>query len=99
MTSVELRDDDRFGRLARLLRLRVGAGAGLRDHQVDDAERLLLTRREAHRHGRLLGRVRRSPQDAGAALRADHRVDRVLQRQDHVADGDGQRAAGAALAR
>ena len=34
----------------------------------------------------------------GAALRADHRVDRVLEGDDDVADGDRERAAGPALA-
>ena len=44
------------------------------------------------------GLVRRAPQDRGAALRADDRVDRVLERDHDVADGDRQRAARAALA-
>ena len=42
--------------------------------------------------------VRRPPQDRRAALRADDRVDRVLEGDDDVADGDRERPARAALA-
>ena len=49
----------------------------------------------ARRGRRLVGGP---PQDRGAALRADDRVDRVLEGDDDVADGDRERPAGAALA-
>ena len=39
-----------------------------------------------------------APQDRGAAFRRDHGVDRILEHEDAVADGDRQRAAGAAFA-
>ena len=60
--------------------------AGLRHDLVDDAERELVGRGEAHRDGGLLGHLRIAPQDARAALGADDRVDRVLEREDDVAD-------------
>ena len=68
------------------------------DDLVDQAERLQAVRRDAQ----LLGGVGRAlgglPEDRGAALGRDHRVDRVLQHQHLVADADRQRAARAALA-
>ena len=85
----------------RAVSLGVGVGAPVRlgDDLVDDAQGLLLARRQAHRHRGLAGGLGGAPQDARAALGRDDRVDGVLERQDDVADRDGQGAAGAALAR
>ena len=65
---------------------------------VDHAQGELLRGGHAHRHGGLLGELGRAPQDARGTLRADDRVDRVLEGDDDVADGQCQRAARAALA-
>ena len=53
---------------------------------------------DLHRRGRLFGPPGVAPEDRRAALGRDHRVDRVLEHVHAVADGDGQRAAAAALA-
>ena len=75
----------------------MGALARLADDGVDDAKCLLLAGSQAHGHSRLLGHVTGAPKDARTALGTDDRVDRVLEGQHHVADGDGERAARAAL--
>ncbi len=75
----------------------MGALAGFRDDLVDDAELMLLPGRDLHRDRGGVALVRRSPQDRGAALGADDRVDRVLQGQDHIADGEPEGAARAAF--
>jgi hypothetical protein len=59
-------------------------------------QRLLVGRRHPHRDGGGLRLVRGAPQDRGAALGRDHRVDGILERDHDVADGDRQRAARAA---
>ena len=76
----------------------VGALARLGDDRVDDPELDLVLGGHPHRRGRGAGLVARAPQDRRRALGADDRVDRVLERQDDVADADGQGAARAALA-
>ena len=76
----------------------MGAAHGLRHDRVDDPEPQQVGRGDPHRLGRLgrLGRV--APQDGGAALGRDHRVDGVLEHQHAVAHADGERAAAAPLA-
>jgi hypothetical protein len=76
----------------------MGAAHGLGDHLVDDLEPLEVARRHLHRFGGILGVGVVAPQDRGATLRRDHRVDRVLQHVDAVGGGDGQCAARAAFA-
>ena len=95
---VELLDHDLLDAPGRLGRVGVSALAGLGDDRVDDAQLVLLAGRDLHGHGRLLALLGRSPQDGGAAFGADDRVDRVLERQHDVADGQPERAARAALA-
>ena len=66
---------------------------------VDDAEVALVGGGHPHRQAAAVGGlVGGPPQDRRAALGADDRVDRVLEGHDHVADGDRERAARAALA-
>jgi len=84
--------------LRHVRRVAVRATHRLADDAVDQAQRLEPMRGDAQRLGGL-GRLRGAlPQDRGAALGRDHRVDRVLQHQRHVAHRDRQRAARAALA-
>ena len=94
---LELGDDDRLEALGGIGRVVLGAAGRLLDDDVDDPQGLLVGRCHLHgerRGGRL---VRRPPQDRRAALRADDAVDRVLERDDDVADGDRERAARATL--
>ena len=72
------------------------AGSGTTPSMIAEAEQV--RRGQAQRLGRAgrLGGV--LEEDRRAALRADHRVVRVLQHQHAVADGQGERAAAAALA-
>ena len=65
---------------------------------VDDAEGEEILRGQPQRLGGLLHLVGVLPEDRGAALGRDHRIDRVLQHRDAVGRGEGHRAAGAALA-
>ena len=67
------------------LRVGVGTVARLGDDLVDDAQLVLVGRRQAHRHRGVLGRLGGPPQDARAALGGDDGVDRVLERQHDVA--------------
>ena len=70
----------------------------LLDDLVDDLEPQQVLGRELERLGGALALARVLPQDRGAALGRDHRVDRVLQHQDPVGDAERERAARAALA-
>ena len=76
----------------------VRAAGRLRHDRVDDAEVVAEARRRLERGGGLLALVDVAPQDRGAALGRDHRVDGVLQHQHAIGDADRERAAGAALA-
>src|SRR3954463_12501939 len=80
------------------LRIAMCAAEGLRHDLVDQAERLQPARRDAERFGRLGRHVGAAPQDRGAAFRRDHRIGGVLHHEQLVADRDGERAAGTALA-
>ena len=95
---VELRTMSRAARRAVSAWSVCAPPAGSGDDEVDDAERQLLCRGHAHRHGGARGSIGAAPQDRGAALGRDDAVDRVLERDDDVADGDRERPAGAALA-
>ena len=83
---------DRLGLVA------LGAAARLGDDAVDDAEGEQILGGQAQRLGRLLHLLGVLPQDRGAALGRDHRVDRMLEHGDAVGGGEGDRAARAALA-
>ena len=76
----------------------LGAAARLGDDAVDDAEGEQVLGGEAQGLGRLLHLLGVLPQDRGAALGRDHRVDRVLEHGDAVGGGEGDGAARAALA-
>ncbi len=86
---------DRFGHARRIA---MGAAQRFVDDLVDDAQAFQALGGDAHGLGgfrRLLGGL---PEDGGAAFRRDHRIGGVLQHVQLVADTDGQRAAGTALA-
>ena len=75
----------------------MAAADRFRNDVVDQLEREQVLRGQLERvgGGRGLGGI--APQDGGAAFRRDHRVDRVLQHRHHVAGGERDRAARAAL--
>src|SRR5204862_390401 len=77
----------------------VRAADGLGDDAVDHTQAQQLRRRRAHRLRRLRRFAGVAPENRGAALGGDHRVDGVLQHQHAVAHADGERAAAAALSR
>ncbi len=85
-------------RLAGRVGIQVGAAQRLRDDLVDDLEPEQVVGRELQRLGGALPLAGVLPQDRGAALGRDHRVDRVLQHEHPVGHAERQRAAGAALA-
>ena len=95
--GVELADDGGLQPPGRLGVIGLCPALRLRDDDVDDAEFELVGGGHPHREGRGRGPVRRAPQDRRAALRADDGVDGVLEGDDHVADGDGERTARASL--
>ena len=68
------------------------------DDLVDQAQRLQAVRGDAELLGGVGGALGGLPQDRRAAFGRDHRIGRVLQHQQLVADADRQRAARAALA-
>ena len=74
------------------------AAFGLGDDFIDDAEIAEVLGRDAQRLRGELGLAGIAPQDRGAALRRNHRIDRILEHVHLIAHGDGQRAAGAAFA-
>src|SRR5689334_15572790 len=76
----------------------VGAARRLGHDQVDDAEGEAGLRRGAQRGGGPLGLAGVLPQDRGAALGRDDRVDGVLLHQHAVGDADRERAARRPLA-
>ena len=76
----------------------VRTSLGLRDDRVDDAELEAVGGVRLERRRRLPRLARVAPQDRGAALRRDDRVDRVLLHQHAIGDGDRDRAARSALA-
>ena len=80
-----------------LLGVAVGAAHGLVDDLVHQAQGLEAVGRDAHGIGRVLGLLAGLPEDGGAAFRADHGVDGVLQHQHLVGNGNGQCAARAAF--
>ena len=71
---------------------------GLGDDAVDDAEGEQVLGGQAQSLGGLLHLLGVLPEDRGAALGRDHRVDRMLEHGDAVGGGEGDGAAGAALA-
>ena len=90
---------DRIAQQARgALVILVRAARGLGHDGVDDAELVAEARRRLERGRRLAALVHVAPEDRRAALRRDHRVDRVLEHQHAIGDADRERAAGAALA-
>ena len=85
-------------RLDRLALVALGPAQRLGHDLVDDAQLDQILGGQLERLGGLLGLLAAAPQDRGAALRRDHRIDRVLQ-HDHLVGGrDRDRAARAALA-
>src|SRR3990172_132243 len=76
----------------------VGAAEGFRHDLVDDAQRQEILGGHFQRVGGVVGLVRVLPKDRRASLRADHRIDRVLQHQDAVRHAQGERASAAAFA-
>ena len=86
--DVELGDDGLLeaGRGGR--RVVLGPALRLLDDQIDDAQGDLVHGRHLHRRRGRRRLVGVAPQDRGAALGRDDRVDRVLEGDDHVADGD-----------
>src|SRR3546814_6868888 len=76
----------------------MGAAQRLRNDVVDDTEAQQVLGRQAQSLGRLLRLLAGAPENRGAAFWRDHRVDRVLQHVDAVGGGQGDGAAGAALA-
>src|SRR5262249_29044000 len=78
--------------------IRVRAVGRLGDDRVDDTQFVTVNRVGLERRGGLLGFGRIAPEDRGAALGRDHRVDRVLLHQHTIGDGDRDGASGAALA-
>src|SRR3546814_577395 len=81
-----------------LLATAMGAAQRLRNDVVDDTEAQQVLGRQAQSLGRLLRLLAGAPENRGAAFWRDHRVDRVLQHVDAVGGGQGDGAAGAALA-
>src|SRR6185437_16301370 len=79
-------------------RVAVGAPRRLGHDQVDDAEGEACLRRRPQRRGGPLGLAGVLPQDRGAALGRDDRVDGVLLHEHAVGDTDRERTAGGALA-
>ncbi len=77
----------------------VCTAVGLGNHAVDHAATQQLTCVDTQCRGGLRSGGAVLPQDRGAALRADHRVDRVGTHQDPVGEGERKRAAAAALTR
>src|SRR5579885_3045875 len=80
-------------------RIAVRAAERLLDHLIDEAEPGQSIGGHVERLGRSFLLVLALPENRGAALRRDHGIRAVLQHQEAVADPDGERAAGAALAR
>ena len=70
----------------------------LADDFVHQAQGFEPQRRDAQRISRLLGFIRRFPQNRGAALGADHRINRVLHHDELVGHRNRQGAARATLA-
>ena len=76
----------------------MGAARRLGHDLVHDPEALEVGGRDLHGDGRFLGARGVAPQDGGAALGRDDRVDGVLQHVDPVPHRHGQRAAAAPFA-
>src|SRR5688572_26394891 len=71
-------------RCRRRLGIRVRAAGRLGDDLVDHAEIEQVLRRDLEGLGRALALAGVLPQDRRAALRGNHRVDRILEHQDFV---------------
>ena len=76
----------------------MGATQRFRHDPVDDPEPQQLRRGQAQRLGGFLRVSAVAPQDRGAALGRDYRIDGVLQHQDGIGGGERDRAARATLA-
>ena len=76
----------------------VGAAFGFADDFVDAAQHFDVGGGVAEGGGGLLLLAGVLPHDGGAAFGRDDGVDGVLEHEDAVGDGEGQRAAGAAFA-
>src|ERR1035437_7898559 len=76
----------------------MSALARFADHLIDDTEVALLLGGDLHGYGSLGAVLGRSPQDGSAALWADDRIDRVVQSEDDVTNGQAERTARAAFA-
>ena len=76
----------------------VGAALGFADDLIDDSQLAQVLGRELEGVGRFLAMVGAAPEDRGAALGRDDRVDRVFEHQHPVGHGQRHGAAGPALA-
>ena len=74
------------------------AAGRLRNHPIDQAQRLQAVGRDAEGFRRVRRLVGAFPQDRRAAFGGNHRVDRILHHQRDVADRNRQRAARSAFA-
>src|SRR5947207_3036670 len=95
---LELGDKRGLDRGGRRLVIGVGAARRLAYERVGDAGFEEVGSGELHGDGRPLGLARAPPQDRGAALRRNHGVGRVLEREHDIAHAECERAARAALA-
>ena len=75
----------------------MGTSEWLFDHIVDGSHLLQMLGSDAESSGRLFGIIVTFPQDAGTALRTDHRIIGMLQDGHPVTDTNAQGAAGAAF--
>src|SRR5258706_7895393 len=80
-------------------RVRVRAARRLGNDLVDDAEVLHVAGGDLHGFRRVLLARRVLPENGGAALRGDDRIDRLLHHQDPVPDREAERPSPAALTR
>src|SRR5947209_9910707 len=82
--------EDRAQQGGSALGVAVGAARRLRNNLVYNPEAAKVLRRQLQEARRFLLVVPVAPQNGGAALRTDHRVDGVLQHQDSIAHRDGR---------
>src|SRR5256714_9978033 len=83
---LELRDERGFDRGGGRLVIGMSAARRLPYERVGDARFQEVRTGELHGDGRPLGLGRAAPQDRGAAFGRDHRVRRVLEREDDIPD-------------
>ena len=83
----------------RKIGMALGTPRRLCDYLVDDAEAGQIVSGEPQGAGRRTRARAVAPEDGCAAFRRDHRIDGLVQHQDHVADPDGECAPASALPR